>query len=182
MAQNRAVFDGLPFWQAFLGLFAVAMLRANATYWIGRGVRAGAARGERPVRPGVLRAEAVVSRYGAPAVALSFLTVGVQTAINLAAGALRMPVRRYLPAVTVGALIWATLYSTIGAAILEAWLGGAWRALWPALLAVTVIAAATWWVRHRVGRDSDGGTRAATDLSTSSPHDGQGADPPASAP
>lgn len=34
-------------------------------------------------------------------VALSFLTVGFQTLVNLAAGAARMPLRRYLPAMVV---------------------------------------------------------------------------------
>ena len=27
----------LPFWQAFLALFASAMVRSNGTYWVGRG-------------------------------------------------------------------------------------------------------------------------------------------------
>jgi membrane protein DedA with SNARE-associated domain len=53
---------------------------------------------------------------------LSFLTIGLQTAVNLAAGAARMPLRRYLPAATVGSALWALLYATIGLAALEAWL------------------------------------------------------------
>ncbi|HJE50839.1 MAG TPA: VTT domain-containing protein, partial [Tessaracoccus flavescens] len=66
-----------------------------------------------------------LNRWGAPAVTLSFLTIGVQTMVNLAAGATRMPLRRYIPAVTVGCIIWAFIYSTVGfigfAAIAKLW-------------------------------------------------------------
>ena len=53
--------------------------------------------------------------------ALSFLTVGVQTALNFAAGVLRMPLWRYEVGVVIGALMWAGIYSTIGFAVFEAW-------------------------------------------------------------
>ena len=56
-------------------------------------------------------------------VSLGFLTVGVQTAINATAGLLNMPLRRYVPALVVGALIWATVYVTVGMAVIEAALG-----------------------------------------------------------
>ena len=42
-----------------------------------------------------------MARFGAPLVTLSFLTVGVQTVLNAAAGGLRMPLRRYTPAAIV---------------------------------------------------------------------------------
>lgn len=69
------------------------------------------------------RGEEVVRRFGAPAVTLCFLTVGVQTAVNLAAGTLRMPLRRYLPALLLGALLWAGVYLTVGIAVVEAFWG-----------------------------------------------------------
>jgi membrane protein DedA with SNARE-associated domain len=79
-----------------------------------------------------------VRRFGAPAVTLGFLTVGVQTAINASAGMLRMPQRRFLPAVTLGALLWAVLYTTVGFTVVDAWLGGvAW---WWAVVALAVVA------------------------------------------
>ena len=62
-------------------------------------------------------------RFGAPAVTLGFLTVGVQTAINASAGMLRMPQRRFLPAVTLGALLWSLVYTTVGFTVVDAWLG-----------------------------------------------------------
>jgi membrane protein DedA with SNARE-associated domain len=64
--------------------------------------------------PGYLRAVGWIDRWGAPAVSVSFLTVGFQTLINLAAGVTRMSLRHYLPAVVVGSVMWALVYATIG--------------------------------------------------------------------
>ncbi|WP_245642973.1 DedA family protein [Piscicoccus intestinalis] len=113
----------LPLAAAFATLFVIVMIRANATYWIARGVRAGAGKSRfrlRLDRDAMPRAERLVARWGAGAVALSFATIGLQTAINATAGAMRMPLRRYLPAVVVGSLIWATIYSALGTAIVVA--------------------------------------------------------------
>lgn len=117
------MFDGLPVWAAFAGLFVIVLLRANATYWVGRGLRAGAGRTRLAGRldgRAVRRAEALMARWGVAAVPLSFLTLGVQTAVNVAAGAMRMPLRHYLPAVVVGAALWATVYSALGGIVVTA--------------------------------------------------------------
>jgi membrane protein DedA with SNARE-associated domain len=80
-----------------------------------------------------------VQRFGAPAVTLGFLTVGVQTAINASAGMLRMPQRRFLPAVTLGAALWSLIYTTVGFTVVDAWLGAvSW---WWALVAVVAVVA-----------------------------------------
>lgn len=138
----EALFDDWPVWLVFGVLWLGAFTRGNATYWVGRGVRAGGGRSrfaDHLERPIVRRAEGWVRRFGAPAVALGFLTVGVQTAINASAGMLRMPQRRFLPAVTVGALLWATVYTTVGFAVLDAWFGDLdW---WWALVAIAVVVA-----------------------------------------
>jgi membrane protein DedA with SNARE-associated domain len=55
-------------------------------------------------------------------VVLTFLTIGLQTAVNLAAGAAGMPLRRYLPAAAAGSAIWAFVYATIGLATIDAWI------------------------------------------------------------
>lgn len=130
-----------PVWLVFGVLWLGAFTRGSATYWVGRGVRAGGGRSrfagqlERPI---VRRAEGWVQRFGAPAVALGFLTVGVQTAINASAGMLRMPLRRFLPAVTVGAVLWALVYTTVGFTVLDAWFGDlSW---WWAFVALGVVA------------------------------------------
>ncbi len=131
-----------PVWVVFTVLWGGAFARGNATYWVGRGVRAGGSRSRwstRLDRPVVQRAEGWVQRFGAPAVTLGFLTVGVQSAINASAGMLRMPQRRFLPAVTVGALLWSLIYTTVGFTVLDAWLGTlSW---WWGVVAVGVLAA-----------------------------------------
>ena len=117
--------QGLPFPLAFVILFVIVMLRANATYWLGRGLESGAERtrlAQLLSSPKFRRAQVVVSRWGAPVVTVSFLTVGVQTLINLAAGVARMPLRRYLPAVVLGSVLWALLYATVGFVTVTAWL------------------------------------------------------------
>ena len=82
-----------------------------------------------------------MARFGAPLVTLSFLTVGVQTLLNAAAGGLRMPLRRYTPAAIVGSLLWAGLYTTAGFAILEAIRGALpWWSLVGAVVAGFVFA------------------------------------------
>lgn len=117
--------EGLPFPLAFGVLFVIVMVRANATYWIGRGVESGAERTRMAKAlgsPRFRRAQEVVARWGAPIVTVSFLTVGIQTLVNLAAGVARMPLRRYLPAVVLGSVLWALLYATVGFVTLTGWL------------------------------------------------------------
>ncbi|MDO5083462.1 MAG: VTT domain-containing protein [Arachnia propionica] len=106
-----------PLWVVLLGFFVIVMLRANGTYWIGRGIIAGTGntRWRRALETRAYRrASALINRWGPPAISVSFLFVGVQTMTNLAAGVTRMPLRRYLPAVTVGCMIWALIYGTVG--------------------------------------------------------------------
>lgn len=143
------------FWSTYLFLFMVVMLRANATYWIARGISVGARRwrrsrghdGER-----WQRGQDLVRRWGAGAVVICFLTVGFQTAVNATAGAVRMPLRRYLPAVVLGGAIWALIYATVGMAAVHAWLAAAAR--WPGTIPITVAVVAALvgllvWRHHR---------------------------------
>ena len=136
--------DSWPVAALFVFLVAVAFGRAGATYALGRGVRhLGGRHTSLLDRPSVARAERTVSRYGAPAVTLCFLTVGVQTAVNAAAGSLRMPLRRYLPALALGAVIWASVYVTVGLAVFEAfWSGTPWRVAVVALAVLALVALA----------------------------------------
>lgn len=118
----------LPFVWAFLILFVIVMLRSNGTYWAGRGLAAGGRKTklQRHLNsPAVLRSEKLIARWGAPAVSVSFLTIGIQTAVNLSAGLGRMPLRRYIPATVVGSIAWACIYATIGLAAFDAALAAA---------------------------------------------------------
>ncbi|WAB84655.1 VTT domain-containing protein [Microcella daejeonensis] len=114
---------GLPLPLAVGLFYLVVLLRGGATYALGRGARTGAGRTRVRARletPRFRRAERIVERYGAPVVAVSFLTVGFQTLANLAAGALRMPLPAYLPALAVGGFAWALIWGVVGVATYEA--------------------------------------------------------------
>ena len=117
---------GWPYPLTVATLFVIVVLRAGSTYALGRAAQAGARR-TRLARwlsaPGFVTAQRTVERWGAPVVAVSFLTVGLQTLVNLAAGVGRMPLRRYVPALVVGSVLWAFLYATVGFATFTAWRG-----------------------------------------------------------
>ena len=148
----------LPFWQAFLGLFAIVLLRSNGTYWVGRGAMAGwrrrhsaAADESEGQAERQARAEALLRRLGPVAVTLSYLTVGIQTAVHLTAGVMRMPLAFYLPASVVGSVAWAVLYATIGLAVVQAWIAaeaGSWYGL-GAMVALLLVGLSTWRLTRR---------------------------------
>lgn len=130
-----------PFAVVAGALFVIVFFRASATYLVGRLLRRGSETRSATLanRPGFVAAEDKLNRWGAPAITLSFLTVGVQTMVNLVAGFTRMPLRRYLPALVLGCIIWATVYASAG------FIGvGAFVTLWrvhPALAIVLVLLA-----------------------------------------
>ena len=104
-------------------LFVIVMFRANGTYWVGRLLQRGALH-TRLARvmttPGYARAVDKLTSWGPPLVTVSFLTIGFQTLVNLASGATAMPLRRDLPAVSLGCILWAFIYGTVGFAGFEA--------------------------------------------------------------
>ena len=149
----------LPYGLTILTLFCIVMVRSNGTYWIGRGVVAGTSHTRwrrvletRPYRVGC----SWLSRWGPPAVTLSFLVIGLQTMVNLAAGVARMPLRRYLPAVVVGCTVWAFIWGT-GGMISLVLLSMAWEhspAMTTAGLAVMAAAVASFFLFGRGGQPS----------------------------
>ena len=151
----------LPYPWVFLFFWCLAMMRSHTMYWIGRGITAGTARTrwvsllESPV---YARAQAWSARWGVLAVPVSFLTVGIQSVIQLSAGVARMPLRRYVAATAAGAIAWAAAYTTIGMAILTAWLTGPTGRL-ICLLMLTALALVVVIRRSRVMRGSQGGGR-----------------------
>lgn len=132
-------------WAVVAGaLFVIVCLRAGATYTAGRLMTAGAAHtrlrrliGSR----GYLLAHRLLDRWGPPVVAVSFLTIGFQTVMNLAAGVTRMPLRHYLPAMVVGGALWAMVYASVGLVSLHVW-GLLWGRSPAVAIAAAVLAAA----------------------------------------
>jgi len=151
---------GVPVGIAILGLFVIVMARSHGTYWAGRGVVRGA-QGSHQLgsAPGWWHATieklerwtstssaqkglGMVRRWGAPAVSLAYLTVGLQTAIFASAGLIRMPYLRFTVASIPGALVWAVVWATVG-------FGAVWAAVtlfatspWALLAVVVALAAA----------------------------------------
>src|SRR5699024_399978 len=107
-----------PFAIAFGTLFVIVMLRANATYWLGRGALYGGTLSEKLAHrlegPTMQRAQRFSARFGVIAAPLAGLALGSHTALNCSAGSTRRPRRRYLPAVAVGCVLRALLYSAVG--------------------------------------------------------------------
>jgi membrane protein DedA with SNARE-associated domain len=147
---------GVPFWVVYLAAFGIVLVRAQATYWAGRGVARGTGGTRMAARLGSPRAAAVVARvhrWGPAAVTLSFLTVGVQTLVNLAAGYLRMPFPRYLVALLLGCAAWAAIWTTVGTAAVNGAVALAARSpVSLAVLAVVAVGLAMWAVRRRRSR------------------------------
>lgn len=107
----------MPWLAVVAVLFCIVSARATGTYYLGRAIIAGTARSRwnsvvnaKPYQVG----SSWLNRWGAPAVTLCFITVGVQTAVLLAAGISKMPLRKFILALIPGALIWGMIYGTVG--------------------------------------------------------------------
>jgi len=157
--------DGVPYWVIYAAAFAIVFARAQATYWVGRGVARGTGNtrwAQRLDGARAQRAVATINRWGPIAVTLSFFTVGVQTVINLTAGYTRMRFSRYLAALLPGCAIWAAIWTTVGIATFNAAvLLAASSPVGLAALVLLVVALVTWIVvasrRRRQARVSQGG-------------------------
>lgn len=140
-------------------LYVIVLLRAGGTFAVGWLAGAGARRSRFAGRISAekfQRVERAIQRWGAPVVAVSFLTVGFQTAANFLAGSMRMPLSRYLPALFVGGAAWALVYATVGLGALDvlARLFAERTALGVAAVAALLLAVcgAAVWRRRRAAR------------------------------
>lgn len=156
MAQTVSwLINDAPFGVTFIAFFLGAFTRGNATYWVGRGIAKGVERTRfhRHLHgPVYRRAQKFIGRWGIFAVPLSFLTIGIQSAVNASAGISRMPLRRYLPAVALGALLWSLIYTTVGMAMFYAWLALDWPWVVAGLLVVGAVVLAV--VRMRIRKQA----------------------------
>lgn len=152
--------EGLPFGWLVLALFVVVFCRAQATYWAARGAAAGASRsrwGRWLDSAAVRRGSALLARWGLPVVTVSFLTVGLQTIVNAAAGVARVPWWRYTAAMLPGCVAWAVVSATIGIALFWAVVAALAGSPWSAVAIVALVLAGTasvWAVRRRRRRTS----------------------------
>ena len=118
-----------PFAAVYIFLFVVVALRSSATYGLGRYGNYLVMKSSQPSRGFPLRvwswvhadstghAMDTIRRRGWVAIPLSFLTVGIQSLICLAAGAIGMSLPAFAAAAFAGWAAWAAIYSTIGFAM-----------------------------------------------------------------
>lgn len=134
-------------WPIALGwitLYCIVFLRAGATYGLGRAVAAGFVRNKRSTE-NTSKAISLINKWGPLAIAVSFLTVGVQSVINFSAGLITMPVRRYLLGLIPGAALWATMWLTAGLGAIMAMIAGP---MWLNVTVIVAIVAIVFGIRH----------------------------------
>jgi membrane protein DedA with SNARE-associated domain len=136
---------GQPFVVAALFLTGVAAVRSQATYWLGRGIRAGVIRtawAARLASDKERRAVAQLEKWGWPLIPASFATIGFQTAVQLTAGLLGWRWVPYTLAALPGWILWGCVYAAGGLAAFLGLLALARQAWWLAVLAGLVVAGA----------------------------------------
>lgn len=118
--------ENLPF---FILMLTVAVVRSQAIYWLGRAVPVLAQKygktSERIAKldawlngDQVRRGTEVLERWGIIVIPLSFLTIGIQSLIQAAAGMARMRWWLYTLAAMPGVVAWAIIY---GAGLSVGW-------------------------------------------------------------
>ena len=122
--------SNFPFWGAWIFMYVLGTLRGQGTYWIGRGASSAAthvgSEEEHDSKWAQIKAwlnsdrtktgRTLVHKIGVVAVPLSYLTVGLQTAVLAAAGLVRIQWWKFTVAQIPGAIAWATIYSGVGLA------------------------------------------------------------------
>lgn len=147
----------LPFAALWLFFLLGGMARGNAMYAIGRGIAEGGRHSRfhsRFTGPRMESATRFVDRWGAIAVALSYLTVGFQSLVQVATGMARMSLWRFEPGALVGSMAWATIYTTIGFAVWETWVGLVTHSPWAYAALACLIALTVWIVLRRRRRSA----------------------------
>ncbi|MFK4783310.1 SNARE-associated domain-containing protein [Lactococcus petauri] len=108
----------LPLWQATLFLFIVVFFRAQMTFGLGKLTHMGILKtkwGKKAEKSEENRAGMLaLQKYGWPVIPLSFLTVGFQTVVQLAAGMLDWKWSKYTLVALPGYLAWGFVYAAGG--------------------------------------------------------------------
>lgn len=108
----------LPLWQATLFLFIVVFFRAQMTFGLGKIIHMGILKtkwGKKAEKSEENRAGMLaLQKYGWPVIPLSFLTVGFQTVVQLAAGMLDWKWSKYTLVALPGYLAWGFVYAAGG--------------------------------------------------------------------
>ena len=145
---NRGMLDWIgdqPFLVAAAFLTAVAGVRSQCTYWLGRGVRAGVVRASWARKLSQEKAQRVtrrLERWGWPLIPVSFVTIGFQTAVQLTAGLIGWRWLPYTLAAVPGWVVWGCIYAAGGLAAFVGIVTLANQSWWLAAIVVLAVAAA----------------------------------------
>lgn len=151
-------FDALPIEVALAFMWVVGIVRTSIVYALGALAAEGGARLDRIRKamdsPLYRKAHRLINRWGVVAVPLCFLTVGLQTAVIITTGFTKMPLRRWVPAMLVGTLMWACIYTTIGFAILAALGLEPWMFPLALAIVITVLVIVSQLRERRINRET----------------------------
>lgn len=151
-------FDTLPIEVALAFMWGVGIVRTSIVYALGALAAEGGARLDRIRKamdsPLYRKARRLINRWGVIAVPLCFLTVGLQTAVIITTGFTKMPLRRWVPAMLVGTLMWACIYTTIGFAILAALGLEPWMFPLALAIVITVLVIVSQLRERRINRET----------------------------
>lgn len=151
-------FDALPIEVALAFMWVVGIVRTSIVYALGALAAEGGARLDRIRKamdsPLYRKARAFINRWGVIAVPLCFLTVGLQTAVIITTGFTKMPLRRWVPAMLVGTLMWACIYTSIGFAILAALGLEPWMFPLALAIVITVLVIVSQLRERRINRET----------------------------
>ena len=151
-------FDALPIEVALAFMWVVGIVRTSIVYALGALAAEGGARLDRIRKamdsPLYRKARRLINQWGVVAVPLCFLTVGLQTAVIITTGFTKMPLRRWVPAMLVGTLMWACIYTTIGFAILAALGLEPWMFPLALAIVITVLVIVSQLRERRINRET----------------------------
>lgn len=99
--------------------------------------------------PTARRGLALVHRWGPLGVTFAYVTVGVQTAVFVGAGLLRMPYLRFTVASVPGSIAWAAIWGTVGLGVVWGAVGLAATSPWALAAVVAVLVAAGAYLLRR---------------------------------
>ena len=134
---------GQPFIIAAAFLTAVAAVRSQSTYWLGRAIRAGVIRASWAKKLASDKQTVAVQRlerWGWPVIPASFLTLGFQTAVQLTAGLIGWHWPRYTAAAAIGWIMWGCVYAAGGLAAFAGVVALARQSWWLVAAVVAVLA------------------------------------------
>lgn len=140
-----------------------AWLGDSSAYWIGRRLRLDRLFRGRRGRATLARAHDLLQRKGAVVLLVARFIPGVRVAMNMTAGTLRYPVRRFMALTAISSVIWTTQAILIGLLAGRLFqdsplLGIVVGVVLGLLVGVLIERVHSWWERHHAGSEESDGT------------------------